>query len=106
MLHCNCKEWRIKMRTHEPRDIKILRPDSKGRVHLGVLAKGISGYKMTVDEKTHTITLDPYAEIPLAEKWLFENSKAVESIKRGLKDAAENRLVDRGSFAEHIIEED
>lgn len=93
------------MRTHGHQDIKILRPDSKGRVHLGALTKGISGYKVMVDEKTHRITLDPYTEIPLAEKWLFENPKALETVRQGLKESAENKLVDRGSFIKYAKEE-
>ena len=39
---------------------KILRPDSKGRICLGSLAKGISGYKAVINENTKEITLKPY----------------------------------------------
>lgn len=90
------------MRNHET---KILRPDSKGRVHLGALAQGVSGYKMNVNKQTHAITLSPYVEIPLTENWLFENPKALESVKRGLRDSAEGKLVDRSSFANDVKEE-
>lgn len=92
------------MRIHEPQSGKILRPDSKGRIHLGALTQGVSGYKVTVNKETHVITLDPYTEIPLVEKWLFENPKALESVKRGLKDSAAKKLVDRGSFAIYVAE--
>lgn len=90
------------MRTHSHGEIKILRPDSKGRIHLGALTKGVSGYKVTINEETLAITLDPYAEVPLAEKWLFENPKALHSVKRGLQDSKEKQVVDRGSFTKYI----
>ena len=95
----------VKMKIHDHRDAKILRPDTKGRIHLGALTKGVSGYKVTVNEETHAITLDPYAEVPLVEKWLFENPRALKSVKRGLQDSREEKLVDRGSFSEYINKE-
>lgn len=77
---------------------KILRPDSKGRVALGKLAKGISSFRISVDEQ-HRIVLEPYAEVPASEKWLFTNSEALASVKRGLADSAAKRVRTRGSFA-------
>ncbi|MEI8295058.1 MAG: hypothetical protein WCG04_00850 [Alphaproteobacteria bacterium] len=59
---------------------KLLRPDSKGRICLGSLAKGISGFKVTVEENTQNIILSPYAEIPLKEKWLFDNHDKYEIV--------------------------
>ncbi len=79
---------------------KVLRPDSKGRICLGKLAKGVSSFRVTVDEQQR-IVLDPYAEIPVREKWLLENSEALASVKRGLEDAAAGRVSSRGSVAEY-----
>lgn len=56
---------------------KLPRPDSKGRVTLGNLAKDISSFKVRVDTKTHEIVLTPYAEIPLREKGLLGNESAM-----------------------------
>lgn len=89
------------MKLHDHQDFKILRPDTKGRIHLGALTKGVSGYKMEVNTKTHAITLKPYAEIPLEEKWLFENTQALKSVKRGLQDSLDEKLIDRGSFKKY-----
>jgi hypothetical protein len=83
---------------------KILRPDSKTRITLGELAKGISGFKVMVDEQTQAITLLPYKEVPVKEHWLFENPQALESVKRGLQQSATGQVVKRGSFAGHIVE--
>lgn len=93
------------MKAHNRRDDKILRPDAKGRISLGAIAKGVSGYKVTVNPKTHAVTLDPYTEIPLAERWLFENPEALRRVRQGIQDSKEGKLVDRGSFLQYIDEE-
>jgi hypothetical protein len=82
---------------------KVLRPDSKGRICLGELARGISSFRVSVDDRQR-IVLEPFAEVPAAEKWLFENPDARESVRRGLADAAEGRVSDRGSFSEYADE--
>lgn len=84
---------------------KMLRPDSKGRVALGVLAKGVSSFRVTVDEDNRVI-LEPYSEVPSREKWLFDNAEALDSVKRGLADAKAGRTKSRGSFARHARDED
>lgn len=62
----------------------MLRPDAKGRIALGELAKGVSSYKVTQDN-SGKITLIPYAEIPYSEKWVFENSEILEEFKKHLE---------------------
>ncbi len=79
---------------------KVLRPDSKGRISLGKLARGVSSFRVTVDD-CQRIVLEPYAEVPAAEKWLFDNLAAKESLRRGLADAGNGRVTDLGSFAEY-----
>ncbi len=58
----------------------ILRPDSKGRINLGEVARNISSYRMTV-KSDGQITLAPYAEIPLADKWIFEDKELLKKLK-------------------------
>jgi len=82
---------------------KVLRPDSKGRISLGKLARGVSSFRVTVDDQQR-IVLEPYAEVPATEKWLFENSAARQSLVRGLADAENGRVHDLGSFASHASE--
>ena len=84
---------------------KVLRPDSKGRICLGKLAQGISSFRVSIDDRQR-IVLEPFAEVPAKEKWLFENPDARESVRRGLDDAAEGRVADRGSFAQYGDEPD
>lgn len=84
---------------------KILRPDAKGRICLGTLSRGISGYKAIIDESTMEITLKPYTEMPFSEKWLFDNKEALESVKRGLRDSSQSKTTYQGSFAKYAEED-
>jgi hypothetical protein len=84
---------------------KVVRPDSKGRICLGQLAKGVSSFRLTVDDE-HRIVLVPYSEIPSREKWLLENTEALASVQRGLSDAEAGRVTSLGSFAELADEDD
>lgn len=82
----------------------VLRPDSKGRVALGVLAKGVSSFHVSIEGER--IILEPYAEIPAREKWLFENEAALASVKRGLSQSAAGKTKSRGSFAKHVQDDE
>jgi len=79
----------------------MLRPDSKGRITLGHLADGISGFSVTKD-KDNRLILEPYTEIPAREKWLFNNKLVLNKVKQGLEDAASNRFSEKGSFAKYV----
>ena len=80
---------------------KIVRPDAKGRITLGSLAKNVSGYRIT-ETNDHKLILEPYVEIPAYEKWLFDNKTALGQVKQGIADATQGRLQDKGSFAKFI----
>ncbi len=82
-----------------------LRPDSKGRVTLGKLANGISGFRVEVDTQRRII-LEPLVEIPVREKWLYENPKLLESVFQGIQDAKQKKLKKRGDFSKYIGSED
>lgn len=77
-----------------------LRPDAKGRITLGKLADGVSSYRARrlPDGK---IVLEPFVEIPAEERWLWENKKALASVKKGIADAKAGRLVSMGSFRKY-----
>lgn len=77
----------------------IVRPDSKGRITLGALAKGVSSFRVHVDAQQR-IVLEPFAEIPAREKWLYDNPAALKQVLRGLKDSAAGNTRSLGSFAE------
>ena len=59
----------------------VLRPDAKGRISLGEIARNVSSYRMSV-EQNGKIVLEPYVEIPLSENWIFENKELLDKIKQ------------------------
>jgi hypothetical protein len=64
--------------------MKMLRPDAKGRISLGTLAKGNSSFSMH-QERDGKIILEPFVEIPANEKWLFDNTSALTKVRKGLE---------------------
>ena len=58
----------------------FLRPDSKGRISLGKIANNVSSYKMTVKENGQLL-LEPYVEILLSDKWVFEDKDLIDKLK-------------------------
>lgn len=84
---------------------KTVRPDSKGRITLGKLASGASSFKAYKDKKGRII-LEPQVEVPAAEAWLWKNPAAMKAVQQGLKDSAEGKVVERGSFAQYADEAD
>ncbi|HAU0908887.1 TPA: hypothetical protein JBH59_03580 [Legionella pneumophila] len=83
---------------------KALRPDSKGRISLGRLAKGVSSFAVHQTENGNII-LEPFVEIPAKEKWLFSNEIALEKVRTGLEQAKSGKLIKRGSFVKYIDDE-
>lgn len=83
---------------------KALRPDSKGRISLGRLARGVSSFAVHQTENGNII-LEPFVEIPAKEKWLFDNKTALKQVQTGLKQAKSGKLVKRGSFAKYVEDE-
>jgi hypothetical protein len=53
------------------------------------------------DSTLGQLILDPVKAIPVSEMWLYENPKALASVKKGLKESAEGKSVYRGSFGKH-----
>ena len=74
-------------RSSEFKEVTRLSPDTKGRVTLGKFAKGVSSFRMNMDNEGR-ILLEPYVEIPAKEQWLFRNRAALARVKRGLNDSA------------------
>jgi hypothetical protein len=92
------------MRTERPVPPKLVRPDNKHRVVLGPITAGVSSY--TVEVQDHgVIVLRPNVEFPLNEAWLWKNQAALESVRRGIEQAAAGQLRERGSFAKYANEE-
>jgi hypothetical protein len=80
--------------------LKIVRPDMKGRIALGVLAKDISSF--AIIQEGDRIILIPYVEVLAKEKWLFNNKAALSQVKQGLKDSANKKVRSLGSFKKYL----
>ncbi len=92
------------MNTKEARKT-IVRPDSKGRITLGKeRTEGVSSYDVQVKEGG-VIVLHPFSEIPAREKWLWENPKALEAVKQGLKESAAGEAKPQGDFSQYADDE-
>ena len=84
-----------------PKSAEItVRPDAKGRITLGKLAKGISSFRVR-SEADGKIVLEPFVEIPAREHWIFKNPEALAKLERGLRDAAEGRTHYLGDFSQY-----
>lgn len=70
-----------------------VKPDAKNRVLLkkNLLSEGAT-YHVYVN-RLGQIVLDPQASIPAYEAWLFNNPAAIASVRRGLNDAAQGKIV-------------
>jgi hypothetical protein len=69
-----------------------IKPDAKSRVLLRriQMQEGVSYhiYRNAMGQ----ILLDPQVTIPASEIWLFDNPRALASVRRGLSDAAKGRV--------------
>lgn len=78
---------------------EFMQPDAKRRLSLGAAAQG-KAYNIYQNSLGQLI-LDPVKTVPVSEAWLYENAKALKSVKQGLKEAAAGKTVERGSFAKY-----
>lgn len=87
MLKESKKAWLI-------RPIKKLTLDARKRVSLSKLLPDyeISSFKAYTDG--NKIILEPMAEIPAKELWLYKNPEALKEVKEG-------KTIKRGSFAKY-----
>jgi hypothetical protein len=69
-----------------------VKPDAKKRVILTKIPME-QGVTYNIYMNTYgQIVLDPQVTIPASELWLFKNSSALASVKRGFSDAARGKV--------------
>lgn len=78
-----------------------VRTDSKKRVVLK--GKVYRHYSVYQDEEGQ-ILLTPMELIPAREAWLYRNPKALGSLRQGIKDSEEGRIVRLSSLAQYADE--
>jgi len=79
---------------------EFAKPDAKKRLSLGETLSGATAYNIYRNSVGQLI-LDPVKAVPASEVWLYENTEALESVKKGLREAADGKTVYRGSFAKY-----
>ena len=52
------------------------------------------------------IVLEPIAQVPEKDHWIYKDRKALASLMKGIKDAEEGRLHDLGSFAKYAEDDE
>lgn len=65
--------------------------DDRNRLTLGEIFKGYKRIRLYKNDRGEVL-LQPIVEIPASELWLFQNSNALESVQKGLKDASEGKI--------------
>lgn len=82
------------------KDSKTVQKDSRGRIAIGSVAMS---EQYRVSRNSHgQILLTPVVQIPEHEAWVWANRDAIESIRRGVEDAAAGRVESIGSFATFV----
>ena len=82
---------------------EFAQPDAKKRLSLGEALRGATAYNIYRNSLGQLI-LDPVKAVPASEMWLYENAEALASVKQGLRESAERKIIDRGSFAKYAEE--
>lgn len=74
----------------------FLKPDARNRICLTKILKPMP-YMLQAYEKNGKIILEPLAQVPAEEAWLFkpENKKILAEVKKGLQQKG---TVNRGTF--------
>lgn len=69
-----------------------VRPDAKKRVVLpkALVQEGVIYH--IYSNSAGQIVLDPQVTVPASEAWLYNNSEALASVRRGLDDASHGRV--------------
>lgn len=85
-------------------ELSEVQPDSKKRVVLKRVKNPGKSYRV-YQNASGQILLDPLVTIPASEAWLYKNKEALASVRQGLKEASEGKLVKMRSFAKYANDE-
>ena len=72
--------------------LKKINIDSNRRISVGKLVpEYVTGFTV-VEQENGRLLLEPTVDIPAREHWLFQNPKALASVKKGLLQAAKGKV--------------
>jgi len=65
--------------------------DERNRLTVGEILKGFKRIRLYRNESGEVL-LQPIAEIPASELWLFKNPEAINDVREGLRDASKGKV--------------
>ena len=65
--------------------------DERNRLTVGEILKGCKRIRL-YRNVSGVILLQPIAEIPASELWLFQNPEAISDVREGLRDASQGKV--------------
>lgn len=77
--------------------------DARKRISLSKLLPDYEVCSFKAYTEEGKIILEPMAEIPASELWLYKNPRALEEVQEGLKQSKEGKVHKRGSFAKYAL---
>ena len=75
--------------------------DARKRISLAKLLPNYDVSSIRAYNEGDKIILEPMAEIPAHELWLYKNPKALKEVQEGLQQSKEGKIRKRGSFAKY-----
>lgn len=87
--------------SHEHHDELRLTLDARKRVSLAKLLPDYDICSFRAYTEGNKIILEPMAEIPAHELWLYKNPQSLKAVQEGLQQSKEGKVRKRGSFAKY-----
>ncbi|MBA3721949.1 MAG: hypothetical protein H0W88_06075 [Parachlamydiaceae bacterium] len=75
--------------------------DARKRINLAKLLPNYEVSSFRAYTEGNKIILEPMAEIPAHELWLYKNPQALKDVEEGLQQSKEGKVRKRGSFAKY-----
>lgn len=92
----------LNKRMHKHHDNELrLTLDGRKRINLAKLLPDYDVSSFKAYTEGDKIILEPMAEIPAHELWLYKNPKALKEVQEGIKQSKEGKIRKRGSFAKY-----
>lgn len=86
---------------HHDHELRLML-DARKRVSLAKLLPDYEVSSFRAYTEGDKIILEPMAEIPAHELWLYKNPQAMKDIQEGLQQSKEGKVRKRGSFAKYV----
>lgn len=89
---------------HHDNEIRLTL-DGRKRISLAKLLPDYDVSSFKAYTEGDKIILEPMAEIPAKDLWLYKNPEALKAVLEGLKQSKEGKVHKRGSFAKYAKDE-